>query len=57
LIIKIYLQKKIKQLLNNQDLSDVTAIKNENFVVIPLSAAMVRVRISYALEILAEGIQ
>ncbi|MFV8828059.1 ABC transporter substrate-binding protein [Alkalihalobacterium sp. APHAB7] len=49
-------EEKKETLLSHPALEDVTAIKKENFIVIPLSAAAEGIRAPYALEILVNGL-
>ncbi|WP_209123217.1 ABC transporter substrate-binding protein [Alkalihalobacillus sp. BA299] len=49
-------EEKKDLLLRHPALENVTAIKNENFIVIPLSAAAEGVRAPYALDILVDGL-
>lgn len=50
------LEDKMNFLLNHPALTDVSAIKNEKFIVMPLSAAAEGIRTSHALEILVNGL-
>jgi iron complex transport system substrate-binding protein len=49
-------EEKKNLLLNHPGLTDVTAIKDEHFIVMPLSAAAEGIRVPHALEILVEGL-
>ncbi|MDE5412153.1 ABC transporter substrate-binding protein [Alkalihalobacterium chitinilyticum] len=49
-------EEKKETLLRHPALEDVTGIKNENFIVIPLSAVAEGIRAPYALEILVNGL-
>jgi iron complex transport system substrate-binding protein len=49
-------EEKIEQLMRHPALTDVTAIKEENFIVMPLSAAAEGVRVGSALRIMIEGL-
>ncbi|WP_368503890.1 ABC transporter substrate-binding protein [Alkalihalophilus sp. As8PL] len=49
-------EEKREQLLNHPALTDVTAIMDEHFIVIPLSAAAEGIRVPLALEILVSGL-
>lgn len=52
---EISVEDKQNYLLNNDSLSDITAIKNQNFTVLPLSAASEGIRIPIAVRTLAES--
>ncbi|MFC0558906.1 ABC transporter substrate-binding protein [Halalkalibacter alkalisediminis] len=49
-------EDKKEQLLNHPGLSDVTAIKEEHFIIMPLSAAAEGIRVPSALDILVSGL-
>ncbi|WP_416150845.1 ABC transporter substrate-binding protein [Salipaludibacillus sp. HK11] len=49
-------EDKRKQLLNHPALTDVTAIKEEHFIIMPLSVAAEGVRVPSALDILVDGL-
>jgi iron complex transport system substrate-binding protein len=49
-------EQKRHQLLTHPALTDVTAIKEENFIVLPLSSAAEGVRVAKALKIVVEGL-
>ncbi len=49
-------EEKRQQLLNHPALTDVTAIKKEQFIIMPLSAAAEGIRVPFALEILVSGL-
>ncbi|MFC0472631.1 ABC transporter substrate-binding protein [Halalkalibacter kiskunsagensis] len=53
---EITADQKRHQLLTHPALTDVTAIKDENFIVLPLSSAAEGVRVAKALEIVVEGL-
>jgi iron complex transport system substrate-binding protein len=48
-------EDKIKELLSNPALADVTAVKNENFVILPLSTVFEGIQNDEAVELLAKG--
>lgn len=49
-------EEKKQLLVNHPALTDVEAIKNGDFIIMPLSAAAEGIRVPYALEILVEGL-
>jgi iron complex transport system substrate-binding protein len=59
IVIVDYGDKTVEQkrdlLLAKKELSDISAIKNKRFIILPLSAAAEGIRAPYALEMLAKG--